>query len=382
MKISCLQENFHKGLQIVGKAVANKTTLPVLNNILISTDGGRLKLAATNLEVGITHWIGCQVDQEGAITVPARLLTDFVSSLPNDHITMNLDERTRTLHLKCARFEANIKGISSEEFPIIPEVSEKPIARIPAPQLKEMINQVAFSASTDDSRLQLSGVYVQIEGREMLLAAADGFRLAKRTTSLDTPVESAVKLIIPAKSMLELARVLPDDEGENAEPVSIVITSNRNQVVFRHENLEVTSRLVEGNYVDIQRVIPSDWSSRTVIPTAELLKSVRMASIFAKDSANIVRLQVEPGADLTPGVLTISANAAEVGDNTSQMDCTVDGEAGQIALNGKFLLDVLNVMRTPQVAIETKTYQSPAVIKPVGEDGHLHVIMPMYLPNR
>jgi DNA polymerase-3 subunit beta len=134
--------------------------------------------------------------------------------------------------------------------------------------------------------------------------------------------------------------------------------------------------------VDIQRVIPSDWSSRTVIPTAELLKSVRMASIFAKDSANIVRLQVEPGADLTPGVLTISANAAEVGDNTSQMDCTVDGEAGQIALNGKFLLDVLNVMRTSQVAIETKTYQSPAVIKPVGEDGHLHVIMPMYLPNR
>jgi DNA polymerase-3 subunit beta len=382
MKISCLQENLHKGLQIVGKAVANKTTLPVLNNILISTDGGRLKLAATNLEVGITHWIGCQVEEEGAITVPARLLTDFVSSLPNDHISMTLDERTRTLHLKCARYEANIKGISSEEFPIIPEVSDKPIARIPAPLIKEMIGQVAFAASTDDSRLQLSGVYVQIEGREMLLAAADGFRLAKRTTSLDTPVDGTIKLIIPAKSMAELARVLPDDEGENAEPVSIVITSNRNQVVFRHENLEVTSRLVEGNYVDINRVIPADWSTRTVFSTADLLKSIRMASIFAKDSANIVRLQVEPGADLTPGVVTISANAAEVGDNTSQLDCSVDGEGGQIALNGKFLLDVLNVMRTPQVAIETKTYQSPAVLKPVGEDGHLHVIMPMYLPNR
>lgn len=382
MKISCLQENFHKGLQTVGKAVANKTTLPVLNNILISTDGGRLKLAATNLEVGITHWIGCQVDGEGAITVPARLLTEFVSSLPNDRIVMTLDEKTRTLNLKCARFEANIKGISAEEFPIIPEVTEAPIARIPAPLFKEMIGQVAFAASSDEGRPQLSGVYVQIEGRELIMAAADGFRLAKRTTNLDTPVETAVKLIIPAKSMIELARALPDDEGENAEPVSIVLTPNRNQVVFRHENLEVTSRLVEGNYVDIQRVIPTDWAARTVISTAEFLKAVRTAAIFAKDSANIVRVQVEPGADLTPGVLTISANAAEVGDNVSQLDCSVDGEGGQIALNGKFLMDVLGVMHTSQVAIETKTYQSPAVIKPVGEEGHLHVVMPMYLPNR
>src|SRR5215210_1339917 len=377
MKISCLQENLHKGLQTVSKAVANKTTLPVLNNIMISTDRGRLKLAATNLEVGITNWIGCQVEEEGAITVPARLLSDFVASLPNDKITMTLDERTRTLKLQCARYEANIKGIPAEEFPIIPEVTDKPLARIPAPLLKEMINQVAFAASSDDSRPVLAGVYLQIEGREMTMAAADGFRLAKRTTSLDEPVDTAVKLIIPAKSMVELARALPDDEGENAEPVSIVITPNRNQVLFRHENLEVTSRLVEGNYVDIQRVIPTDWASRTVVPTSELMKAVRTASIFAKDSANIVRVQVEPGADLTPGVMTLSANAAEVGDNTSQIDCTVDGEAGQIALNGKFLIDVLGVVGTSQVAIETKTYQLPAVIKPVGEDEYLHVVMPM-----
>ncbi len=382
MKVSCLQENLHKGLQTVGKAVANKTTLPVLNNILIQTDGGRLKLTATNLEVGITHWIGCQVEEEGAITVPARLLIDFVSSLPNDRITLALDEKTRTLNLKCARYEANIKGISAEEFPIIPEVSEKPIARIPAPLLKEMITQVAFAASGDDSRPQLSGVFVQMEDRVLTMAAADGFRLARRVTQLGTPVENAVKLIIPSRSMVELARALPDDEGEDAEPVSIIVTPNRNQVLFRHDNLEVTSRLVEGNYVDINRVIPTDWGTRTVIPTAELVKAVRIASMFAKDSANIVRVQVEAGVDLTPGVLTVSANAAEVGDNVSQLDCSVDGEGGQIALNGKYLLEVLNVVHTSQVAIETKTYQSPAVLKPVGEDGYLHVVMPMYLPNR
>lgn len=382
MKVSCLQENLHKGLQTVGKAVANKTTLPVLNNILIQTDGGRLKLTATNLEVGITNWIGCQVDEEGAITVPARLLIDFVSSLPNDHIAMSLDEKTRTLNLKCARYEANIKGISAEEFPIIPEVSEKPIAKIPAPLLKEMITQVAFAASGDDSRPQLSGVFVQIEDREMTMAAADGFRLARRVTQLANPIETPIKLIIPSRSMVELARALSDDEGEEAESVSIIVTPNRNQVLFRHENLEVTSRLVEGNYVDINRVIPTDWGTRTVIPTAELVKAVRIASMFAKDSANIVRVQVEAGADLTPGVLTVSANAAEVGDNVSQLDCSVDGEGGQIALNGKYLLEVLNVVHTSQVAIETKTYQSPAVLKPVGEDGYLHVVMPMYLPNR
>ncbi|MEA2572981.1 MAG: polymerase subunit beta [Chloroflexia bacterium] len=382
MKVSCLQENLHKGLQTVGKAVANKTTLPVLNNILLQTDGGRLKLTATNLEVGITHWTGCQVEEEGAITVPARLLIDFVSSLPNDRISMTLDEKTRTLNLKCARYEANIKGISAEEFPIIPEVTETPIARIPAPLLKEMVGQVAFAASGDDSRPQLSGVFVQIEGREMIMAAADGFRLARKVVQIGTPVEHSIKLIIPARSMVELARALPDDEGEEAEPVSIVVTPNRNQVLFRHDNLEVTSRLVDGNYVDINRVIPADWGTRTVMATADLVKAVRIASMFAKDSANIVRLQVEPGNDLTPGVVTISANAAEVGDNVSQLDCTVDGEGGQIALNGKYLLDVLNVLNTGQVALETKTYQSPAVVKPVGEDGYLHVVMPMYLPNR
>ncbi len=382
MKVSCLQENLHKGLQTVGKAVANKTTLPVLNNILLQTDGGRLKLTATNLEVGITHWIGCQVDEEGAITVPARLLIDFVSSLPNDRISMTLDEKTRTLNLKCARYEANIKGISAEEFPIIPEVTETPIARIPAPLLKEMVGQVAFAASGDDSRPQLSGVFVQIEGREMVMAAADGFRLARKITQIGSPVEHTIKLIIPSRSMVELARALPDEEGEEAEPVSIVVTPNRNQVLFRHDNLEVTSRLVDGNYVDINRVIPADWGTRTVMSTADLVKAVRIASMFAKDSANIVRLQVEPGNDLTPGVVTISANAAEVGDNVSHIDCTVDGEGGQIALNGKYLLDVLNVLNTGQVALETKTYQSPAVVKPVGEDGYLHVVMPMYLPNR
>ncbi len=382
MKVSCLQENLHRGLQTVGKAVANKTTLPVLNNILLSTDGGRLKLSATNLEVSITIWVGCQVEEEGAITVPARLLTDFVSSLPADKVSMALDERTRTLNIKCARYEANIKGLSADEFPIIPEISDSPVARIPAPLLKEMINQVAFAASADDSRPVLAGVYVQIEGRELLMAAADGFRLARRTTTLDAPVDSPVRLIIPARSMAELGRVLPDDEGEQAEPVSMVVTPNRNQVVFRHDNLEVASRLVEGNYVDINRVIPTDWATRTVVPTAEFLKAVRMASIFARDSANIVRLQIEPGTDLTPGVFTVSATAAEVGDNVSRLDCTVDGDSNQIALNGRFLLDALSSITTPQVALETKTYQSPAVLKPVGEDNLLHVIMPMYLPNR
>jgi DNA polymerase-3 subunit beta len=332
--------------------------------------------------VGITNWVGCQVEEEGAITVPARLLSDFVSSLPNDRITMTLDERTRTLQIKCARYEANIKGIPAEEFPIIPEVGNTPLARIPAPLLKEMINQVAFAASSDDSRPVLAGVYVHIEGRELTMAAADGFRLAKRTTELSAPVEETIKLIIPARSMVELARALPDDEGEEGVPVSLMVTPNRNQVLFHLDDLDVTSRLVEGNYVDIQRVIPADWATRTVVSTAELLKAVRVASFFAKDSANILRIQVEPGADLTPGVLTVSANAAEVGDNKSQLDCMVDGEGSQIALNVRFLMDVLNVVGTSQVALETKTPGSPGVLKPVGEEGHIHVVMPMYLANR
>ncbi len=373
MKLSCLQENLKRGLATVSHAVAGKSTLPVLSNILLATDQGRLKLAATNLDIGITCWIGAQVEEEGAITIPARLLNDVVGSLPNDKITLSLDSRTQAINLTCARFTSNIKGIEADEFPPIPTVVDRSaIAVLPASLLREVIDQVAFAAANDDSRPVLAGVLIRMRGNEAIFAAADGFRLAKRTVNLPEPVATSQEFIVPARALSELGRIIGD-----TETVFLVVTPDGNQVLFHTESTDLVSRLIDGKFPDFERIIPTSYATRTVLETQELAKAVKLASFFASASQNIAKLTMEPGTQLGPGKLTISANAAEVGDNTGELDGSIDGEGGQIALNVKYLAEALNAIKTAQVSIETQTAQSPGVFKPIGQEGYVHIIMPM-----
>ncbi len=374
MKLSCLQENLKRGLAIVGHAVAGKSTLPVLSNILLATDEGRLKLAATNLEIGITCWIGAKVEEEGAVTIPAKLLSDVVSGLPNDKIVLNLDARTQTINVRCARFEANIKGIEADEFPVIPTVADRePTVRFEPSALREAIDQVAFAAATDDTRPVLTGVLLRLKGTTATFAAADGFRLAVKTIQLGQAVTESIDVIIPARALTELSRIIGDVEGT----VDVTVTPTGGQILFHTEATDLVSRLIEGKFPDFERIIPSAHATRTVLETQELAKAVKLASYFANASANIIKLTLESGGDLGPGRLTISANAAEVGDNQSALDGMVNGEGGQIALNVKFLAEALNAMKTAQIALETQTPQSPGVFKPVGQEGYVHIVMPM-----
>jgi DNA polymerase III subunit beta len=373
MKLSCLQENLKRGLATVSHAVASKSTLPVLANVLLATDNGRLKLAATNLEVGITCWIGAQVAEEGASTIPAKLLSDVVGGLPNDKVTLTLDARTQSMNLACARFTNNIKGIEADEFPPIPTVAERdPVITLPADMLREAIDQVAFAAAGDDSRPVLAGVLIRLRGNEAVFAAADGFRLAKRIITLPEPVATSQELIVPARALSELARIIGD-----AESVALSVTPEGNQVLFHTESTDLVSRLIDGKFPDFERIIPTDHTTRAVLETQELTKAVKLASFFANASQNIVKITVEPGGDMGPGKLVISANAAEVGDNTGELDGMVQGEGGQIALNVKYLAEALNAMKTAQVVLETQTPQSPGVLKPVGQEGYVHIVMPM-----
>jgi DNA polymerase III subunit beta len=374
MKLSCLQENLKRGLAIVGHAVAGKSTLPVLSNILIATDEGRLKLAATNLEVGITCWIGAKIDEEGATTVPAKLLSDVVGGLPNDKISLALDARTQTLNLNCARFEANIKGIEADEFPVIPTIADRePTATFPPDLLRETVEQVAFAAAPDDTRPVLAGVLMRLKGTTATFAAADGFRLSVRTIELPEPVRQPQDVIVPARALLELARIIGDVEGN----VEVTITPSGGQVLFHTESMDLVSRLIDGKFPDFERIIPAQSATRTVLDTQELAKAVRLASYFATASANIVKLTIEPGGELAPGKLTISSNAAEVGNNKGALDGMIHGEGGQIALNVRFLAEAVSAIKTPQIALETQTAQHPGVFKPVGADGYIHIVMPM-----
>lgn len=376
MKLTCLQENLKRGLATVSHAVAGKSTLPVLSNVLLATDGGRLKLAATNLDVGITHWIGAQVQEEGAITVPAKLLADVIGGLPNDRVTLTLDARTQTVKVECARYTSNIKGIEAEEFPIIPTVSDRaPAVSLSPATLREAIDQVAFAAASDDTRPVLAGVLVRLRENRLTFAAADGFRLATRVVQLPEAVAQPQEFIVPARSLVELARIAADSEGQ----ISLTMSPSGGQALFHTENTELVSRLIDGKFPDFERIIPSQYLTRSILDTAELAKAVKLASFFANPSQNVVKLTLEPGGELGPGRLVISANAAEVGDNTGEIDGMIHGEGGQIALNVKYLADAIAAIKTAQVAIETQGSQNPGVFKPVGQEGYVHIVMPMSL---
>jgi DNA polymerase-3 subunit beta len=375
MKLSCLQENLNRGLGIVGRAVATKTTLPITNNVLLATDEGRLKLVATNLEMAISCWIGVKIEDEGSITVPARLLTEFVSSLPSDTISIHLSPQTRTLGLKCARFEARISGIDAKEFPPIPSVDEGVATTVEVEALRKAINHVAFAAATEESRPVPTGVSAKFEGKTLTLAAADGFRLAVYTLPITEEISQKTEVIIPARTLSELNRLMADEE----ETVSITLNPNKSQVLFRLKSVELVSQLVQGTFPNYSQIIPQGYNTRMIVSVADFLRATRTASIFARDGSGTVRLMITPGSETNPGKLSVSARSEEIGDDVGEIDATVEGAESKIAFNGKYLIDVLGVLDEAQVALETNNPSSPGLLRPVGTENYIHVVMPMFI---
>lgn len=374
MKFSCLQENLAKGLSIVSRAVAARSTLPVLSNILLATENGRLRLSATNLELSVTCWIGAKIEDEGAITLPAKTLVDLVNTLPPDTIQISLAARTQTVSLQCGRIKASIKGIDAQEFPPIPLADIDRALQLNVDDLREMISTVIFAAATEDSRPILTGVFAHIQRDQVTLAASDGYRVAERTANLSSPAPEPITAIIPARALAELARVISADD-----PVYMDLPPGRNQVIFHHGNVELVSQLIEGTFPAYQNIIPKAYKTRAVVSTDEFRKACKSSDIIAREAAHTTRLKIKPGEELTPGHVTISATAAETGDNVADLDASIEGDAVEIAFNVKYLVDVLSVINTPNVALETSTATSPGVIRPVGRDDYVYVVMPMHL---
>jgi DNA polymerase-3 subunit beta len=376
MKVTVLQENLARGLGIVSKAVSPRSTLPVLANVLIASDEGRLRLSATNLELGITCWVPARIEEEGSTTVPARTFSDLVNTLPGDQVSLKLDVPTQTLNVRCGTSTNDIKCIDAQEFPPLPVPDLEGAVQINSGDFREMIHQVAFAASTDEARPVLMGVLIQVEKDKMTMAAADGFRLSVRKAVLAAPVPAPVSAIIPAQALKELARVAGDGE----EPIYMVLPKGRGQVVFRVKDVEVVSQLIDGTFPDFQQIIPRSYKSRTLVSTASLLKACKQAEIFARDGSNVARLNIKSAqGDLQPSEVEISAISEETGKNETIVEATVDGGGLLIAFNVKFLREALEVIRTPNVALETSAPNAPGVIRPVGDDDFLHVIMPMHL---
>ena len=372
MKLSCLQENLSKGLSIVGRAVPSRTTMPILGNVLLATDHGQLKLAATNLELSIVHWVGARVETDGALTVPARNFIDLVNSLPPDQVNLTMDDAALSLALSCGTVKAGFRGITADEFPVVPEPEQGDGFAVEAGDLRTGLAQVTFAASTDESHPVLTGVLAEFEDTTLTLAAADGFRLSMRRIPLIHPVPTAFSIIIPARALFELMRVI----GSQEEPINISTTHPHNQILFKLTDTVLNSQLIDGNFPDVRRIIPPAYSTRVILGREEILQACKRAAIFARDVANIVTMTIEPGE------IVVSADSAESGQGSTRLMANVEGEGLEIAFNVRFLVDVFSALDTPQVALELNSPTNPGIVKAVGDDAFVHVVMPMHLGRR
>ena len=391
MRITCTQDHLSQALSTVTRAVGSRPTMPVLANVLLATDGSRLKLSATNLDLGITTWVTANVEEEGTVTVPARLLTDLVNSLPlGQSVELKEEEKSRTLTVTCQQSRTQVRGIDPEEFPPMPTADEQPTVSLAGALCKEWINQVAFGAAREDTRPVLAGVSLELDEKQITLAASDGFRLVVREAELEQEVPEPVKVIVPARALQELVRIL----GDGADPVEMTITPNRNQVMFRTGDVHLVSRLIEGQFPNFRNLIPKSWATKVVVDRQAFAAATGRVSLFARESANVVRLEIEAGENgegLTPGSLTVEAQAQDLGESHDKLDASIEGESTHLAFNAEYLNEFASALAggtidpdtdkltdIDEVVFEITGPLSAGVVKGGGLPDYLHVIMPMH----
>src|SRR5215208_5296613 len=375
--VSSPQDLLQRTLAQVSRAVATKTTYPVLSNVLIDADGDMLKLAATNQEIGITSVIPAQVVEPGRVTVDARLLSEFVNTLPSEPVRLSMEPGRLTLKVNGVGADAEINGIDAEEFPILPQVDAGAFRASVDPQvLREMISQVEFAAASDDSRPVLAGVLVRLEDDRITMAAADGFRLAVRDAQLTTPVPEKLDIIVPARALRELARIV----GDRPDPIELTVTPNRAQLIVQSGETEFYSRLIDGTFPDFRQIVPRELATQLEVSRDEFLAAVRRAGFFARDNNDVVRLSAKAATDeLAPGNLEVSATAAERGSSQSHIAAAINGPEGEIAFNSRYLSDVLSILRTGRVMIGMNGANQAGVVRPLESEAYTYVIMPMVI---
>ena len=376
MEVSCLQQNLSRALAIVGRAVATRSNLPVLQNVKIATEEGMLLLTATNLDIAITTRVGAQVQAEGEITIPARLLSDFVNSLPDYRIEIQSVNEPLSVSLNCQRFSANINGTDPDEFPPIPTVDEGATIKVDPQLLRDTVSHVAFAAATEDSRPVLTGIKVEVNQSDFTFAAADGFRLAVYEGKLLEPISEPMEFIIPARALQEVGRLIGTDDTA----VEFTVTTAGTHALFNIGNVEIVSQLMPCSFPNFRSLIPSEHKNRVIVQNSDFARAVKTSSIFARDGSGILRIQIMNDED--GGKLSISSRAEEVGDNQGDIDGVVEGDVdddSKIAFNNKYLAEVLDVLGEGEVAFEMTSPSSPGVVRATDKDGYTHVVMPMFV---
>ncbi len=366
MKFTCLKENLLRGLNIVTKAIPIKSSLPILSNVLITSKDNVLTLSATNLDTAITVAVAASIDEEGAVTVPAKLLKEFVSHLSSDTIMASSDDYI--LSVECGGSKSTFNGMSAEDFPALPEMPKNgEFLELDPHLLNSVVSVVAFSAAADDTKPVYSGVLISYNEGDITFASTNGFRLSEKNISLDSSL-APFSVVVPAKILLEVARLF----SSIGKPIKFALNYDENLALFESEDVMIATRVFDGKFPDYKRIIPQEYTLRATFSGAELLEAVKLASVFAKELNDAITMQFD-----TAGYIKLGATSQEIGGNNSELKAVVEGDALEISFNPKYLLDVLTNVKAEEFIFETAGSVAPCVIKTVTEEGYLHIIMPL-----
>lgn len=373
MKIACLQENLNFGLQNVGHLVNKNINLPILNNVLIEAKEGILKLSSTNLEIGISCDVRCKTDIAGAFTVDARLLSEYINLLPKEQISIEL-LKNDFLKICCSNSETKMKGIIADDFPVIPKIEKEKPFRMNIAEFKKAISQVIFAVSSSETRPEISGVLMsfnKIEKNKLLLVGTDSYRLAEKEVNLENNTEEK-QVIVPFKTLQEVLRILSNlKEQPNAEE-NLEIFISENQILFIASEIELISRLVEGQYPDYKQIIPQNTKTKVFSSAPELIKAIKKVALFTKTGIFDINLIFEAQKGLT--VRTINS---QLGESKADVDVEFTGETNETTLNYRYLLDGLNNLDAAEAEISLIDNNLPCLLRPKGQTDYLYIIMPI-----
>lgn len=361
MKLQVTQENLNRALSNVAKVANSRNALPILSNVLIKTVDNRVCVAATNLNIGITHYIGSKVSNKGSITVPARLTQDFVGSLPSSVIDLTLEDTK--LHISTDKYQSTINGTLADDYPVMPTIKDGQEWSLPAQTLKKAFQQVIVAASTDETRPILTGIYLYTQNKELFAAATDSYRLAEKKIM---NLNKEVKLLIPASSIQDLLRVLPDTDEQ------VKVVHDEQQVLFSTGDTELVTRLIEGNYPDYKKLIPEKFAASASLKKADFVNITKVSSLFAREAAGSITIELNKAK----GLIQINSIASQLGENTAEAEAEVSGD-GKITLNSRYILDALNVIDDENVVISFNGKLEPCVIAPSNSNDYTHVVMPL-----